>query len=152
MSDPVVTLMNTFGQRAALRTEGKMADAEAAAVGQQTGAAENQFRRQSRELLSQQVAAIGESGIGYGGSSAEVMQQSAIDAELDALNIRYEGELRRQGLKQQAKLARRGSRAVTILGLTTAAVQAGEKVAEAFGMPGSGGPKEIDMSSLPKRR
>lgn len=152
MSGPVSTLMQTFVQRGVLKGEAKMTESEARSVGQQTVAAVDAQRREGREFMARQAAAIGESGIGYGGSSAEVMQQSAIDAELDALNIRYQGELRRQGLKTQAKLARKARRATTVLGVTTAAAQAGEKVAKAFGMPGGSQIQEIDMSTLPKRR
>lgn len=59
-------------------------------------------RQQSREFLDRQSAAIGEAGIGYGGSSQLIQKQSAANAELDALNVRYQGRLRGFGYSQSA--------------------------------------------------
>lgn len=105
--------------------EGNAASAEAGAEGDvaginadlatsQAGQAEAAKRRSNRDFLARQRAAIAESGVGFNDTSTRLTQQSAIEAELDALNIRYEGVLRRQGFlaeqsmaKQRAKYARR---------------------------------------------
>jgi len=55
-------------------------------------------RRQARQMLGTQAAAIAESGGGMGGTSAKLIEQSAANAELDALNIRYAGILKGKGL------------------------------------------------------
>lgn len=70
----------------------------AALVAQQTSAREEQQRRESRQLLGTQRAAIGQSGVGYGGSSADIIRQSTASAELDSLNVRYAGDLERMGI------------------------------------------------------
>lgn len=126
MSSIGMDLLQGFAQSTELKAQAKLATMQARAVGQQTVAAEEAQRRSARDFLATQSAAIGESGIGYGGSSAEVMRQSAIDAELDALNIRYEGQVKQQGLKTEAKLAKRGARAAVILGAGKALSRGGE--------------------------
>jgi len=47
-------------------------------------------------------AAFAQSGGGFSGSAADVMKQSATNAELDSLMIRYESDLKATGLKNQA--------------------------------------------------
>lgn len=51
-------------------------------------------RRKSAYLLGEQRASLAQAGIGLDGSAADAYRQSAQNAELDALNIRYEGRLR----------------------------------------------------------
>lgn len=76
----------------------KAQEQNASLVAQQAGAREEQQRRESRYLLGAQRAAIGQSGVGFGGSSADIMRQSSAAAELDALNIRYAGDIERLGI------------------------------------------------------
>lgn len=134
MADPV-TLMVAAG--AALKTMGtiaevqgaaaeagaqaKVAQANATATGQQTAAAEDAQRRRNREFLARQRAAIGEAGIGFGGSTAKVQEQSAIEAELDALNIRYNGTLKRQSFESEAAMARANKKSIVRAGFMKAA-------------------------------
>ncbi|WP_394694878.1 hypothetical protein [Pseudoxanthomonas japonensis] len=68
-------------------------------VGQQTSAREEQLRRNFRQSLGAQRAAMAQSGTGFGGTNAALIQQSTANAELDALNIRYAGELERMGIE-----------------------------------------------------
>ncbi len=72
----------------------------------QANSREEAQRREARKLLGRSRAAVSQSGVGFGGSSQDVYQQSALDAELDALNIRYQGELEARGLLEQAKIER----------------------------------------------
>jgi len=67
---------------------------------------EVQQRRIDRQALGRQAAAIGGAHIGYGGSSGRVMAESAANAELDALNIRYRGQFTKSGYDQEAALAK----------------------------------------------
>lgn len=76
---------------------------EGQAASAQGYAQEAIVRRQAREFLGKQSAAIGQAGIGYGGSSAGVAHESAVNAELDALNTRYRGQFTRWGLVTQGK-------------------------------------------------
>lgn len=73
---------------------------------QMAGEREEAQRRTARRVLGSQRAALAQSGIGLDGSAADVMQQSAANAELDALTTRYEGELRSRGMETQARLER----------------------------------------------
>lgn len=63
-------------------------------------------RRETRQVLGLQRAAFAQSGGGLGGSAADVMQQSAVNAELDALTLRYEGDLRARGMEAEASQER----------------------------------------------
>jgi hypothetical protein len=72
---------------------------------------EQMQRNEARKMLGKQRAAIAESGVGFGGSSQDIYLESARDAELDALNLRYAGELEARGLIEQAKLTRMEGRA-----------------------------------------
>lgn len=72
---------------------------------QQANAREEAQRRQARQVLGEQRAALSQAGIGLGGSAADVYGQSATNAELDALNIRYEGDLQARGLLAQSQLS-----------------------------------------------
>jgi hypothetical protein len=54
-------------------------------------------------FMGEQLAQLSQAGAGLSGSYADVIGQSAADAELDALNIRYEGELQAMGLLEQSQ-------------------------------------------------
>lgn len=66
--------------------------------GQQYSAKEESLRRNIRMALSRQRAAVAESGTGFGGSNNLIMNQSTAGGELDALNLRYQGQLERMGM------------------------------------------------------
>lgn len=76
----------------------------------QAGSREEAARRHARQILGKQRAAIAESGAGFGGTYAGVIDQSAANAELDALNARYQGDIESRGLLAQAEQARYGAR------------------------------------------
>lgn len=68
------------------------------------GQKESQQRREAALFQGMQRAAIGQSGTGVGGSNADIEHQSMVFQELDALNIRYQGDLEARGLLSQASL------------------------------------------------
>jgi len=68
------------------------------------GQREQQQRARSRIILGEQRAASGEAGVGVGGSTADMERQSQVLAELDALNIRYGGQIISRDLETQAGL------------------------------------------------
>lgn len=82
----------------------QQAGENARVVAQQTGQRELAVRRDARQQLGAQAAAIAESGTGYGGSNRLIGEQDAVMAELDALNTRYEGALRVSELDNQQRL------------------------------------------------
>lgn len=80
-------------------------DRQRAAVAyQQGGAQEEQQRRAARQALGQTRAAIAQSGTGADGSGADVLQQSATNAELDALTVRYGADLQARNALAQADM------------------------------------------------
>lgn len=79
-----------------------IAEQNATVERQQAGAREDAKRREVRQILGQQRAAFAQSGGGMGGSAADVMHQSSVNGELDALTLRYEGDLRARGLEAGA--------------------------------------------------
>lgn len=126
MSDPVTwmyvatalaagtTAASGYQQSQQAEAEADLANANAEAAAKQASAAEDAQRRRSRSILARQRAAIAESGIGFGGSSERLQQDSAVQAELDALTVRYEGRMRTMGFQHDARFARsRSSNALT---------------------------------------
>lgn len=93
-------------QRDIQQFNNKVTEQNAALAGQQASAREEQQRRESRNILGTQRAAIAQSGVGFGGSSADIIRQSETSAELDALNIRYAGVLERMGLLNELAMGK----------------------------------------------
>lgn len=62
-------------------------------VNRQYSAREEAMRRSARQVLGAQRAATAQSGTGFGGSNNDIMKKSTANAELDALNLRYAGQL-----------------------------------------------------------
>lgn len=72
---------------------------------QQADAQEEQSRRNSRKVIGAQRAALVENGIGLdSGTGSDLVQDSTLNAEMDALNIRYQGQLNARGFNAQAAL------------------------------------------------
>lgn len=70
----------------------------------QGNANEEAQRRKARMVMGAQRAGIAESGIGNEGTGSDLVQQSAANAEMDALNIRYGAQLQAVGFRNNAKL------------------------------------------------
>ena len=94
----------------------KVKDMQAGIARQQANAREEQQRRKARQLLGTQRAAISESGIGLMGSALDIAEESSTRAELDALTIRYEGELESKGLLADAEQERYESKVNVMAG------------------------------------
>jgi hypothetical protein len=56
---------------------------------EQGNANEEAQRRKARMVMGAQRAALAEAGIGSDGTASDLVEQSAVNAEMDALNIRY---------------------------------------------------------------
>jgi hypothetical protein len=87
----------------------QQAEAQGKVAGDQALADESSFRRSARAMRGENAAALAESGLTPDGSSGMVADQSAAEAELDALNIRYQGQVRRMGLMNEGRAARSGA-------------------------------------------
>lgn len=85
---------------------------------------ETQSRRDFSRFQGRQLANIAASGVQVGtGSALDIMTDSAIAAERDALNIRYQGALEGSRLKAEASMQRRQAKAARIGGYVGAASQ-----------------------------
>lgn len=96
----------------------KMAEIQARQAYAAAGVQEDEIRRRGRVALGNQIASSAEAGAGLNG---DLLRESVYGIEADSMAIRYEGDLKAQGLKDTAALqassaavARdRGKRAVT---------------------------------------
>lgn len=79
---------------------------EAAAAKEAAAYEEKQQRRQTEKLLSKQRAAYAKAGVQFTGSPLLVMEETAAEAELDALAIRRGGEIAAGRAISQAALDR----------------------------------------------
>lgn len=85
-------------------------------------------RRETRRTLSSIRAAYGNSGLDLAGSPLDVLEDTAIESELDAQRIEYQGRVANRegaiqvlGLKEEAQLSRMNAKAAKRAG-TIAAV------------------------------
>lgn len=122
------TAMSVIGTLASAKSEADAAKYNAKVATQQAGqvaSAANQQeeaqRRKARIFQGEQRAAISESGTGLGGSNLDIERQSEVMQELDALNIRYEGNVQRTGLLNQAALYKSQAKGAMTKGLISAA-------------------------------
>ena len=100
----------------AARRNALIKEMQAGVERQQANIREEQQRRKARGLLGKQKAATAQAGIGFAGSALDVMEDSANKAELDALTIRYEGDLRSRGLLADAESDRYSAEVAIVKG------------------------------------
>lgn len=74
----------------------------AQAAGQQAASREALIRRRLAASQGEARAALGSTGTAISGSNLGLLEQAAREGEMDALTIRYEGEMERRGLMAQA--------------------------------------------------
>jgi hypothetical protein len=91
-----------IGQASAMRANAGTMNAEAGIAATQGYEQEAQQRRGNAMALGRETAAVGQAGAGYGGSAARAVGQSAMNTELDALNIRYKAQMQRWAFTTQA--------------------------------------------------
>lgn len=102
---------------------------------QQAGAREDASRRRSRQILGAQYAGAAESGIDpNSGSAARVLQDDATAAELDAMNIRYEGLMQAHGYEREQAMERARGKQARTAGYLGAATSILGGAAKAYGM------------------
>lgn len=92
----------TYAQSRALRSNALGLRTEADIASRQGEEQESQTRITGQKVIGQQVAAAGEAGGGYGGSTGRMIAQSARNTVLDALNVRYKAALQRWSFGAQA--------------------------------------------------
>lgn len=114
----------------------KVGEQNAALTAQQASVREEQQRRESRQILGTQRAAIAQSGVGFGGSSADIIRQSETSAELDALNIRYAGVLERMGILNDVEMRKFNDKVLRMQGKQAMRLRWFNAAAAFFGAPG----------------
>jgi len=102
----ISTIAETSQQRKVGEAQARGLEEQARAAALEAGAAEETQRRQAREAFGETRAAGAQMGLLESASFADAYSAAATAAELDALNIRYEGEGRRRGLMFEAGATR----------------------------------------------
>lgn len=72
---------------------------------QNAAEAERRFRRMSKKRMGSMRAARGASGLALDGSALDAMADSAMQEELDALTVRYQGEMQARTHEANARMA-----------------------------------------------
>lgn len=93
-------------QAAAAEYQGKLQERNAAIIQQQTSAEMEDQRRENRRRLSALRVAYGASGFEMAGSPLDVLEDTAIEGELDVSKIEYQGKLRALEQTDNAELSR----------------------------------------------
>ncbi|MCB9942991.1 MAG: hypothetical protein H6851_05145 [Geminicoccaceae bacterium] len=106
----------------------------------QASADEEKHRSEMRQRIGMQRAAEAESGFALAGSALDLLEQTVRHGELDALNIRYAGQLDSRALElgaDNAELdginARRAGRTRAVAALIGGIGQAGGRLASGIG-------------------
>lgn len=81
-----------------------LAKGNASAAKYQAAEEERRFRVSVRKQIGTSRAQYGASGVGMEGSPLSVLEESAYNAELDAINIRNSGRLKALGFNAEANL------------------------------------------------
>jgi hypothetical protein len=132
-------LFSGYSQGGQYDAEARVDEANARAVLSQANQREEQTRRETGLALGEQAAAVAQSGTGFGGSNALLMRQSGANAELDALNARYEGALQSTSYRNKALGERYAAKNARIGGWIGAGTAAMDTVAKAYSMGFGGG-------------
>lgn len=73
-------------------------------AGKVSSSEQNAQNRKARQVLGLQRAAAAQSGLGFSGTNQDMIERSGTLAELDQLNLAYEGATRARGFMGQADL------------------------------------------------
>jgi hypothetical protein len=95
-----------IGDQKAANYNAKLIEAQARQAAEASSYDEAALRRQQRQEIASQVASIGSRGLDVSGSIVDVIRQNAANAEMDALALRYRGQIEQAGYKSQAQMKR----------------------------------------------
>lgn len=127
----------------------QIAERNAALARDQAASDEQRQRIQARKQLGAMRAGYGASGVTLDGSPLDVLENSAAEAELDALTIRYKGEVSALGYRTESAQQRARSANATTEGYYNAGSALLQGGAKAYGM-GSGNYAPVEERT-PKR-
>lgn len=117
----------------------QMAEQNAALAESQAAEEERRQRVLAKKQLGDIRASYGASGITQEGSPTEILEESAANAELDALMIRHGGQVRASQYRNQAALSRFMGKEARIGGYLSAAGSLFRGAGGVAGMTGGGG-------------
>jgi hypothetical protein len=104
-------VMEGDAQRKSANTQADWVKKNQEIASEQAGAREEAMRRDTAQQLGRAAAAQAQSGVdASSGSALAVAAQSATMAELDALNVRYEGQMKRFGYAREESTLRASAR------------------------------------------
>jgi hypothetical protein len=89
-------------------------------IRQRAAVEETKYRRQTEKLLGRQRALVANSGVSLEGSPLLAQEETAANAELDALTIRHSGDLDAAARLNEAMLTRLRGRDALLSGVRTA--------------------------------
>ncbi len=127
------TYSQAGSQADALRKNARLLDQNAVLTEKQAALAEQLQRKRSGQILGAQRASIAQSGFAPVGTMAQIAEESGTAAELDALNIRYEGALKAKSMRDEAAQMRTSARAVKQAGALGAFGQLIQSGVSAYG-------------------
>jgi hypothetical protein len=110
-------------QRRALHYQQDVERQNARLAREQSGVNEDAQRRMAAVVLGRQAAAAAD-GSGLSGTNADLIEQSAANAEMDALNIRYKGKLGVMSHDTQANIYGASADSASTAGYQNAAASA----------------------------
>ena len=94
-----------YAAKAQAQAQARASLANAAQVRNEATRREEQLRRQGRAAVGKKTAAMAQAGVLDTGTSVGVLDQNRVDAELEALNARYQGMSRSDALMTNAQNA-----------------------------------------------
>jgi hypothetical protein len=99
-------LQQGHAARAAGEFNAKIAEQNAQLARQQAAEEERRFKSVFRRQMGDNRASIAKSGIQLDGSALDVLEDSSAQAQMDAANIKYNGELQAYKFEQEAAMQR----------------------------------------------
>ena len=110
LAGAAVSAVGTIQQGAAAANaaefNARVAEQEAELAKATASVEEERLRARNRALLASQIAATAKSGLGLAGSPLAVMAETAGQAELDALSVRFAGSTKEAFRRSEASIAR----------------------------------------------
>lgn len=117
------SVIEGIGSQRAANYNARIADQNAQIAGMQAASEEGRQRNEAARLAGEQRAAYGASGVTMEGSPMTAMRDSAVQAEMDALSIRYQGAMKSRAYREEAAQQRYAGRQARFAGFVGAATK-----------------------------
>jgi len=117
----VGTLASAHAQSKAMKAQAKINEQNAKMAREAAYREEARQRRESQRKMGALMARVGKSGVTATGSILDVVEESALNSEMDALNIRLQGAQKAWGFDAQADADRSAASNAMTAGYISAA-------------------------------